>query len=145
MDFINRLVHALTEVHPLHTLVVHFPIALTASAFFFVLLALWRRKDSLEQVAFANISLAAVSTVVAAITGMQDNLAFYEGGAPNASVKILLATILFLVTTATALARWRNPNLFHTPLKWLYVTAYFVSFALASALGFLGGVILYGF
>jgi uncharacterized membrane protein len=145
MDFINRLIHALTEVHPLHTLIVHFPIALTAAAFFFVLLALWLRKDSLEQVAFANISLAAVSTVVAAITGMRDNLAFYDGSAPNASVKMLLATILFFVATATALARWRNPNLFHTSFKWLYVTAYFVSFALAAVLGFLGGVILYGF
>ena len=145
MDFLTRLIHALTEVHPLHTLIVHFPIALTASAFFFVLLALWRRKDVLEQVAFANISLAAISTVAAAFTGMRDNLAFYDGGAPNANVKMILATILFLVTTITAVARWRNTNLFHTTFKWLYVTAYFVSFALAAVLGFLGGVILYGF
>jgi uncharacterized membrane protein len=145
MDFINRVIYDLTQVHPLHTLIVHFPIALTSAALFFVLLALWRHSDTLEQVAFANISLAVVSTVVAAITGMHDNLALYGGSAPNASVKMILATILFVVTSATALARWRNANLFHSRLRLLYVAAYFVSFALVSVLGFLGGVILYGF
>jgi uncharacterized membrane protein len=145
MDFIARLIHALTEVHPLHTMVVHFPIALTGAALFFILLALWKRSDVLEQAAFANISLAAVSTIVAAITGMHDNLALYDGAAPNASVKIMLATTLFLITMLTALARWRNPQLFHAASKTFYVAAYFVSFALASTLGFLGGVILYGF
>jgi uncharacterized membrane protein len=145
MDFLSRLFHDLTQVHPLHTMVVHFPIALTAAALFFVLLALWRHSDALEQVAFANISLAAVSTVAAAITGMRDNINLYGGSAPNVKVKMILATILFIVTTITALARWRNPNLFHTSSKALYIAAYFVSFALAATLGFLGGVILYGF
>ncbi len=146
MDFINRIIYDLTQVHPLHTLIVHFPIALTGAALFFILLALWRRSDTLEQVAFANISLAAVSTVVAGITGILDNNRLYEGAAPNANVKIILASILFVVTTITALARWRNPALFHTmPQKVFYVSAYVVSFMLVSVLGFLGGVILYGF
>jgi uncharacterized membrane protein len=145
MDFINRLVYALTQVHPLHTMVVHFPIALTGAALFFVLLALWRRSDILEQAAHANISLAAVSTIVAAFTGMRDNIAFYDGAAPNVSIKMALATLLFIVATVTAVARWRNPNLFHSPSKALYVAAYGVSFALSATLGFLGGVILYGF
>jgi uncharacterized membrane protein len=146
MDFINRIIHDVTQVHPLHTLIVHFPIALTGAALFFILLALWRHSDILEQVAFANISLAAVSTVVAAITGMRDNLQFYQGGAPNYSAKILLASILFIVTTVTAIIRWRNVDIFHRmPQKIFYISAYFVSFALVSVLGFLGGVILYGF
>jgi uncharacterized membrane protein len=46
---------------------VHFPIALTGAALFFILLALWKHNKILEQVAFANISLAAVSTIVAAV------------------------------------------------------------------------------
>jgi uncharacterized membrane protein len=147
MDLINRIIHALTEVHPLHTLIVHFPVALCGAALFFILLALWRRSDSLEQVAFANISLASVSTIVAGITGVMDNANLYDGDAPNSGLKITLATILFLVTAATALARWRNPALFHSsmPQKVLYVAGYVVSFMLVSVLGFLGGVILYGF
>jgi uncharacterized membrane protein len=145
MDFLNRLIYNLTEVHPLHTLVVHFPIALTGAALFFVLLALWRRNDTLEQAAHANISLAAVSTIAAAFTGMSDNVAFYDGDAPNVGVKMILAITLFIITTLIAIVRWRNPSLFHSSSKALYVATYAASFALAATLGFLGGVILYGF
>src|SRR4051812_32428816 len=112
MDLINRIIYDMTQVHPFHTLIVHFPIALSGAALFFILLALWRHSDSLEQVAFANISLASVSTVLAGVTGALDNVRFYEGAAPNASLKIILAIILFLVTATTAIARWRNPALF---------------------------------
>ena len=57
---------------------------------------------------------------------------------------MILAATLFLVTTITTIARWKNPNLFDTS-RALYVAAYFVSFGLALVLAFLGGVILYGF
>ena len=146
MEIIQRIIHALTQVHPPHTLLVHFPIALISSALFFIILALLWRRDIFEQIAFANISLGAVSTIVAAIAGIRDNNYFYGGIAPNHSAKIILASILFVVTAATALARWRNPKLFHARSgKVFYVLAYFVSFGLVSVLGFLGGVILYGF
>ena len=146
MDFINQIIIDLTQKHPLHTMFVHFPIALTGAALFFILLAVWRRSDTLEKVAFADISLAAVSTLATAITGIRDNILLYNGAAPNAGVKIVLGSILLAVTTATALVRWRNPGLFHAPgQKIAYLAAYFVSFALAAVLGFLGGVILYGF
>jgi uncharacterized membrane protein len=146
MSFILQVIHDLTQVHPPHTMVVHFPIALTGAALFFILLALWRHSDILEKVAFADISLAAVSTVVAAIFGIRDNIVFYHGGAPNHIAKIILATLLFTVTTAIAVIRWRNKTLFYTrSTKALYVTGYFVSFAIAIILGFLGGIIVYGF
>ena len=146
MSFILRIIHALTQVHPPHTMVVHFPIALTGAALFFILLALLRRSDLLEKVAFADISLAAASTIVAAILGIRDNIVFYNSGAPNHIMKIILATVLFAVTTATAIVRWRNPKLFYDrSIKVLYIASYFVSFAIAAVLGFLGGVIVFGF
>ena len=146
MDIILRIIHDLTQVHPPHPLFVHFPIALTSAALFFILLALWRHSDILEQVAFANLSLAAVSTIVAAIVGMRDNYYYYAGLAPNHTAKIVLASTLFLVTTTTALYRWRHPDLYHTRnAKVVYILAFFVSFAIVTVLGFLGGVILYGF
>ncbi len=147
MDLINRIIYNLLDVHPFHTLIVHFPIALISSALFFILLALLRRSDLLEKVAFANLSLAAVSTLVAGITGMMDNVKNYSGDAPNAGVKIALASILLLLTTVTVLVRWRNPQLFHasTAKKTLYISVYFVSFVLVSVLAFLGGIIVYGF
>jgi uncharacterized membrane protein len=146
MAFIQKVIHDLLYVHPLHTMVVHFPIALTAAALFFILLALWRKSDILEQIAFANIALASVSTIVAAITGIRDNINLYGGQAPNHVAKIVLGSTLFVVTAVTALVRWRKKDLFHGRAgKALYVAAYFVSFSLAAVLGFLGGVILYGF
>jgi uncharacterized membrane protein len=146
MNLIQGIIHALTQVHPPHTMVVHFPIALTGAALFFILLALWKRSKILEQIAFADISLAAASTIVAAIFGIRDNLVFYNGIAPNHIAKIILAITLFIITTIAAIARWRNKDLFYTKsTKVLYVGAYFASFAIAAVLGFLGGIIMFGF
>ena len=144
MEFLNRLITALTETHPTHPMVVHFPIALTGAAFFFILLAIWRNKEFFEGTAFANITLASVSTIVAGVTGLYDNQVNYLGEAPNAGLKVVLAITLFVITTVTAYARWKNPDVFDKS-KLLYVSAYFVSFILALVLAFLGGVILYGF
>ena len=145
MDFITRLIHALTELHPTHPMFVHFPIALTGAAFFFILLAYWRKSPALEQAAFANIALAAVSTIVAGFTGVMDNMRNYEGSAPNAAAKITLAVTLFLLTTAISVVRSRNPEMFQKGNKFLYMASYGLSFAIALVLAFLGGVILYGF
>ncbi len=145
MDFFNRLFVALTEVHPTHPMIVHFPIALTGAAFLFILLAYWRHNASLEQAAFANISLAAISTIVAGITGFIDNINNYEGDAPNASAKIVLAIVLLLLTTGVSLTRYRKPDMFKNSNRFLYIGSYGLSFAIAIVLAFLGGVILYGF
>ena len=145
MDFINRVIHALTELHPTHPMLVHFPIALSGAAFLFILLAAWRKSSSLEQAAFANIVLAFLGTIAAALTGIMDNIKNYEGTAPNASTKIILASVLFLLTGGISLLRFRNPNLFQGGNRFLYIASYGVSFAIALVLAFLGGVILYGF
>jgi len=143
MDWINSIIHAITEVHPLHPMIVHFPIGLTGAALFFILLALWKNKGFFEQAAFANIALATVATFAAGLTGLYDNRVNYLGDAPNDGLKITLATALLILTTVTAIARWKNSDLFNKS-KTLYVAAYFLSFGLALTLAFLGGVILYG-
>ena len=145
MEFINRIIHALTELHPTHPMFVHFPIALTGAAFLFILLAYWRNSASLEQTAFANIVLAAVSTVVAGVTGYLDNLKNYLGDAPNGNTKIILAIALFLLTSGLSIARFRNPQMFQKTNPLLYIASYGLSFAIALVLAFLGGIILYGF
>jgi uncharacterized membrane protein len=145
MELVNRILYNVLEVHPLHTLFVHFPIALTGAGLFFILLALLRRSDQLERVAFANIALASVSTLAAGITGLLDNNNTYDGSAPNATTKIVLASILLGVTSLITIARWRMPDLFHSSLRLLYAGGFVVSFALVTVLGFLGGIILYGF
>jgi uncharacterized membrane protein len=124
---------------------VHFPIALTGAAFLFILLAYWQNNASLEQTAFANMILAAISTVVAGVTGYLDNIKNYVGEAPNAGTKIILATVLFLLTTGISLFRFRNPETFRTGNPIVYIASYGLSFAIALVLAFLGGIILYGF
>ena len=145
MDFFSRLLHAVTELHPTHPMFVHFPIALTGAAFFFILLAYLRKSPSLEQTAFANMVLAAISTIVAGFTGVMDNAKNYDGAAPNASVKLALAVTLFLLTTTISIIRYRNPEIFQKGNKFLYMASYGLSFGIALVLAFLGGVILYGF
>jgi uncharacterized membrane protein len=145
MNLIQKIFHAITQVHPPHTLITHFPIALTGAGLFFILLAIWRRNKILEQVAFADLSLAVVSILVCAVFGIRDNIVFYHGGAPNHVAKIILASTLFILTLITVIARWRNKELFYAKsTKALYVASYFLSFAIASVLGFLGGIILFG-
>ncbi len=144
MEFFQQLWHTLTQVHPFHPMLVHFPIALTGAAAFFILLALILKSWELEQVAFANMALASLSTVAAGVTGIMDNVNTYEGIAPNANAKIMLAALLLLLTAGTSLVRWRTPNLFQRPARVWYVAAILVSFGISLVLAYLGGVILYG-
>lgn len=139
-----QIIHAILYVHPPHTLLVHFPIALISAGLFFILLSLIIKKDIFEQIAFADLALAAVSTIVTGIVGIRDNIVFYQGLAANHSLKIILASVLFVVTSVTAIIRWKKPELIHSGAKTIYVGAYFVSFVLVTVLGFLGGVILFG-
>jgi len=145
MDLIDRIIHALTELHPTHPMLVHFPIALTGAAFLFILIAYWRKSASLEQAAFANIVLASLSTIAAGATGIMDNVNNYVGEAPNAGAKIVLAAVLLFLTAGISIVRYRNPDLFQKANPCLYIASYGVSFGIALVLAFLGGVILYGF
>jgi uncharacterized membrane protein len=145
MDLINRIIYDLTQVHPLHPMIVHFPIALSGAAFLFILLAYLRSSTFFEQAAFANIALASIATVAAGVTGYMDNLENYDGAAPNASVKIILAILLLILTASISIVRYRNPDLFQRSNRFLYAGSYGLCFAIAIVLAFLGGVILYGF
>ena len=146
MDLIAKIIHALTVTHPLHTLIVHFPIALTATAALYYVLAVWRRSEALELAAFYNLALAAVSTVVAGVTGYRDNVIRFDGAAPYINTKIILATTLLILTTVTSVVRWRQRQVVWKPATMvLYLAAFGVSFALVATIGFIGGVIVYGF
>ncbi len=145
MDIIGQIINAVLNVHPLHSPIVHFPIGLTGGALVFILLARWRHNESLEHAAFYMIALAAISTIAAGLTGMRDNLVRFEGAAPLVLPKIILAITLFVLTTVTAVTRWRNHEVLWSPKTTiLYMGAFAGSFLIAITLGFMGGVILYG-
>ncbi len=144
MDFINRLIYALTESHPIHAMVVHFPIALTGAAALFILLALWKKDDFFERAAFANIALAMLGTIIAALTGIYDGQRNYGGGGPHGRVRVILSSFLFLITHRLTGLPWEKPNLLKKA-KIFYPNAHFITFFLSLIFGLLGGVILYGF
>lgn len=145
MDVIGQIINAILNVHPLHSPIVHFPIGLTGGALVFIVLARWRRNESMEHAAFYMIALAALSTIAAGVTGMRDNLVRFEGSAPLVLPKIILAITLFSLTTVTAVSRWRNREVLWSPRTTvLYMGAFAGSFLIAVTLGFMGGVILYG-
>jgi len=145
MDLIERIITAITQTHPIHPMMVHFPIALSGAAFLFALIAMIRKDETYDKIAYANMVLTVLGTIAAGITGMYDNQLNYQGDAPNSGAKLVLAVILLVVSLATVIARRRNPELFQSTGRWLYFGGYVVSFGLALVLAFLGGVILYGF
>jgi uncharacterized membrane protein len=146
MGFLDRLVNALVNLHPLHSPTVHFPIALSGAAFLFLVLGYWRKDRLLEGAAFLNLALVVPAVVVAAITGLRDYAVRYGGDAPVAGVKIVLALILFFLALLTVWYRWqhrRDDPL--SPVRAPYLIVFGLCFALALVLGFLGGVIVWGF
>jgi uncharacterized membrane protein len=146
MEFLQRVVNAVVNIHPWHALMVHFPIALATVAVLCVLFALWRRSELFEKFAYFGISVVAAGTAVAGLAGLRDNLVHFGGGAPYLNIKVFLAVSLLLLATGTALSRWRNPDLLWNPsTRVLYVSAFVGSFLLVTVLGFVGGIIVYGF
>lgn len=146
IEFITRLFDAVINAHPWHSPVVHFPIALFGAALLFLLLALWQRNEVFERAAFYNALLATLGTLAAGLTGYRDNQVRYEGEAQLADVKIFLAVTLFILAVITVTSRWRRSDIAWQPSSMiLYCAAFVANFSLAAVLGFLGGVILYGF
>jgi len=146
MNFLERVVNALVNLHPWHTLLVHFPTAFAVVGVLCVLFALWRRNELFEKFAFFCMAIVAVGTAVAGLAGLRDNLVHWDGGAPYLNVKIYLASTLLLLSSVAALLRWRKPNLLWNPsTRLFYVSAFVGAFLLAFVLGFVGGSIVYGF
>ncbi|MFN2144503.1 MAG: DUF2231 domain-containing protein [Anaerolineales bacterium] len=145
MDFFDRLIHALTVLHPIHPMLVHFPIALSAAALLFITIATIKKDRTYEKIAYANLVLTVFGTLAAGISGMHDNNVNYLGDAPNANIKIILAVILLAVSMITVLIRKNNPDVLFSNGKVMYFGGYLISFLIAVVLAFLGGVILYGF
>ena len=126
-------------------MIVHFPIALSGAALLFIIIAMFRKDESFEKIAYGNMVLTVFGTLAAGLTGMYDNMVNYEGTAANSDTKFILAIVMLAVTLITVLMRMRNPEIFNSRGRAIYIGGYFISFIIVTVLAFLGGVILYGF
>jgi len=61
---------ALLAKHAQHVVLIHFPIALCLTGILFDLAATWLRRRDLANVAYWNLTIAAVSAIPAAVTGV---------------------------------------------------------------------------
>ena len=146
MAFLERVISAMVNIHPWHSLMVHFPTAFATVGVLCILYALWRRSELFERFAFFCMAVTAAGTAIAGLAGLRDNAVHFGGGAPHLNLKIFLGVSLLLLSTASAIARWRKPGLLWNPAtRILYVGAYVGAFLLATVLGFVGGTIVYGF
>ena len=66
---IGKLLETIFVTHPLHGMLVHFPIALSFAGFIFLLLALRERSTALERAAFYCMVMTAVFSVLASFSG----------------------------------------------------------------------------
>lgn len=143
---IGKLLETIFVTHPLHGMLVHFPIALSFAGFIFLLLALRERSTALERAAFYCMVMTAVFSVLASFSGYRDVLVRFEGDAPLVPQKAFLGVTLVLLAGSLAFSRARNEELLWNPRTMvLYVSGFAGTVALSATLGFLGGVILYGF
>ena len=146
MGFLERVVNAMVNLHPWHSLMVHFPTAFATVGVLCILYALWRRSELFEKFAFFCMVVTAAGTALSGLAGLRDNWVHFDGGAPYLNLKIYLGVSLLLLSTVTALGRWRRHDLLSNPsTRILYLSAYVGAFLLATVLGFVGGSIVYGF
>ena len=146
MNSVERVINALINIHPWHSLVVHFPTAFSVVGFLCVLFALWRRSELFEKFAWFCISVTAAGTALAGLAGLRDNWFHFGGAVPYLNIKIFLASSLLLLASITAVARLRRHDLLWNPsTRILYLTAFLGAALLATVLGFVGGSIVFGF
>ena len=146
MEFLERVVNAVVNLHPWHSLMVHFPTAFATVGVLCILFALWRKSELFEKIAFFCMAVTAIGTALSGLAGLRDNLVHFDGGAPYLNVKIYLAVSLLLLSTVAVIGRWRMPKLLWNPsTRILYLSAFAGTFLLATVLGFVGGSIVYGF
>lgn len=134
-------------MHPVHPMVVHFPIALLTTSVVFDFLAMRWRHKSLQDVGFYTLIAGLLGAVAAVLTGALAEEAVENKGIPEAVIEIHealgYATLLFFIglLALRLLMRWELIR----EIPALYLAMGVAGIMILSAAGYFGGSLVYDF
>lgn len=138
IEFIYGTLNSIGFHHPLHPVATHIPMGLILGGFLFAIGSF--KWEALEKTAFYCLVLALVNLPVTIIFGLLDWLHIYKGKLiPYIIAKMSLAGVIVIFVSLTV-------YLYHKGKinKTVFVVLYFLCFATAVALGFIGGQLIFG-
>ena len=134
-------------MHPIHPLVVHFPIALLITSVVFDVLAMRWRHKSFQEVGFYTLIAGLLGAAVAVLTGAMAEEAVEDKGIPESVLEIHealgYATFLFFIglLALRLLMRWELIR----EIPALYLAMGVAGIMILSAAGYFGGSLVYDF
>jgi len=134
-------------MHPIHPMVVHFPIALLITSVVFDLLATRWRRESFQEAGFYTLLAGLLGAVVAVVTGAMAEEAAEGNGIPEPVLEIHealgYATLLFFIglLALRLLMRWGLIR----KMPALYLTMGFIGVVILTMAGYVGGSLVYDF
>jgi uncharacterized membrane protein len=130
---------------PVHTIFVHYTIALASASFVFDTLGFVLHDEGLAMAGWWTLALSVVVTVATLASGLASRLRLDIGEGPARSflrLHMALGPTLFGMLVATAVWRgtlWRA----NTPVGWWYLTALALTAAVLTVQGYAGGELVY--
>lgn len=130
--------------HPLHTVIVHFPIGLFLISLVFDLAThLFEAAAPLAYATFYLIAIGIIAALAAAVTGLEDwsDIRADHSGKRTATTHMLLNLVVVVLFVANLIIRSRQIGFTPTPLLPLLLSLVAVAILMYS--GYLGGLLVY--
>lgn len=131
--------------HPLHPIVVHFPIALLSTAIFFAVLEALFKRDAFDQALDWLLGLGVLGGVVAVVTGVWQEEAVEAAGVPEHAIEqheTLAFATLAAFTLLLAMRWFRKRRWMPTPPA-LFFSIALAGLTLLGLAGYYGGDLVY--
>jgi uncharacterized membrane protein len=140
INFIYELLATIGFKHPLHPAITHIPMGMIMGGFFFALVSLFKKNESLATAAHYCFTLALIFVLPTMIAGFMDwQYKFDAEWSGIILTKLILAFVLVALLIVTFL-QGRKPEADIRRLVILYA----VCFVTAIGLGFMGAELQYG-
>ncbi|HET6370084.1 MAG TPA: DUF2231 domain-containing protein [Nitrospiria bacterium] len=131
--------------HPIHPMVVHFPIALLFTSVFFDLLGIIKKDKNFDQTGSWLLVLGLLGGVVAAIFGAWSEDVVKEAGIPESAIDLheTLAYVTIAAFGVLLLFRWWARKRWSVRDRVVYLCGAALGLLLLSMTGFYGGNLVY--